>query len=803
MDPKKRRKVIWYTVIIFFLVLWILGRSFTHAPLPDYNKDVQLAGLSDKVEIYRDSFAIPHIFAENEHDLYTAVGYVMAQDRLWQMDLLRRVTTGRLAEVLSDDLINVDVLMRSLEMTKKSQHIFESSSDELRECIMAFSDGVNQFIRQARTLPIEFKLLGYTPEEWEPVHSINLIGYMAWDLSTGWPNELTLSKIKQVVDEEKFQTFIPNVPGHTTSIYPDFTLDKEEDEILTALQKVSFKLDELGLDVFQGSNNWVVSGAKTKSGKPLLANDMHLGLSIPGVWYQMHQVVRGKLDVTGVVLPGQPLVVAGHNEHIAWGFTNVMTDGLDFYEETVNPDNPDQYLTDGEWKSFRIKKEIIINKAGDSIEIENRFTHRGPVVTEIKAIPNKTISMSWIGLLESNELTTVYKLNRAKNWTEFREAIKTFISVNQNVVYADTEGNIGLHSTIGIPVRSASGMGIFPGDTSLYDWKGLVSFEELPYSFNPAEGFLSSANNRTTDPDYPYYISSWFDLPYRQDRIQELLKSKNQIEISDFIEIQADQKSKMAERFTPFFIESLESSEDFTNSELEARDRLTNWDYDLGRESVGATIFEHLYYTVCRELAKDELGDELFTEFLSKKVMVKNFMENIMANPESKWCDNVLTKDQKEDINSIIVYSFKESLKQIGLELGINQNKWEWGKIHRITLEHPLSSVNLLDRLLKLSRGPYSVGGSHHTVCPYSYDLMDPSSVNHGASHRHIFDLSDWNNSLTIIPTGTSGVPSSRHYCDQTHLYVKNKYHSDLVTYQRVVDWAKYSMIIEPKNVND
>lgn len=801
MKKNKLLRIILYVLAILVMAGWIFIRNITRGPLPDYNKDIELTDMQGNVEVFRDSFGIPHIYAENEKDLYKAVGFVMAQDRLWQMDLLRRVTTGRLAEILSDDLLDVDQLMRSLEMSEKSAGIYKNADPQLRECLDAFSDGVNQFIEQnSKHLPFEFKLLGYKPEIWIPVHSINLIGYMAWDLTTGWPNELTLHKIKEKVDNNKFRTLAPDIPGQSTSVFPDFQLHDQETEVLTALHHISQKLDDLGLDVFRGSNNWVAAGSKTKSGKPLLANDMHLGISVPGVWYQMHHVVPGKLNVTGVVLPGQPLIIAGHNNDIAWGFTNVMTDGLDFYKETLNPDNQDEYLLDGQWQKFRIKEELIINNAGDTLVMTNKFTHRGPVVTDIKAIPGQTISMNWIGLLESNELLTVYRLNRAKNWSDFREALKTFISVNQNVVYADTKGNIGLHSSIGIPIRESGGMGVYPGDTSLYDWKGLVPFDELPFEFNPESGFLSSANNRTADPDYPHYISSWFDLPYRQDRIQELLQSKDKISIEDYIEFHADQKSKMAEKFNPIFVNYLEQTEDLNDIESEALAYLKNWDYNLSRESVATTIFEYLYFNTCKELVQDELGEELFDEFAGKKVMIKNFMENIIVDTESSWCDDITTDEIKETFGQITVRAFKESLTQIGLEMGPKLEKWEWGKIHTFTIKHPLASAKIIDKLFNLSRGPYSVGGSHHTVSPYSYGYMDPSSVDHGASNRHIYDLSNWDQSLTIIPTGNSGIPTSPHYCDQTDMYINNEYHTDYVSREKVEASARYRMTITGNN---
>jgi len=792
-----KSKILIITLIIAIILsgALIFFNRISKSPVPDYSKDLIIPGLSGEVEVYRDSFAIPHLYAQNERDMYLATGYLMAQDRLWQMDLLRRVTQGRLAEILSDDLLETDKLMRSLLISKKSEEIFNTADENIKTALLAFSEGINAFIAEnGKKLPFEFRLLGYKPEKWEPVHSINLIGYMAWDLSTGWPNEMALFKLMNKTGPGMYTAFLPDKENPRSSVYPDFIPDQDNLEILTALHEAAVKIDDLGLDIFRGSNNWAVSGSRTKSGKPLLANDMHLGLFIPGIWYQMHQVVPGKLDVTGVVLPGQPFVIAGHNRNIAWGFTNVMTDDLDFYEETLNPANPDEYLLDGKWIPFKIVEERIINKSGDTINYLAKYTHRGPVVSDKNGVGGKTISMCWTGSYPSNEIRSVYLLNRASGWEEFREAIRTFVSVNQNIVYADVEGNIGLHSTIGLPVRGKDGFGVFPGDTSLYDWKGLVGFDELPYTFNPECGYVSSANNNTAGHEYPYYISSWFDLVYRQDRISELLKENQQVDIEYFIKIQADQKSKMAEKIMPVFLQGFREDELTSQPFPEILSMLKNWNYELSAGSVEATLFEFLYYHVFENLASDELGQELFDEIAGKKVMVKNFMENFIKGTDSEWCDDISTENITETFSDIMHASLLEAVTAIQEKLGDDPADWKWGEIHSFTIKHPISSAKLIEKIFKLDRGPYPVGGSHHTVSPYSYSYMDPGSVNHGSSHRHIYDLSDWNNSLTIIPTGTSGIPASRHYCDQIELYIKNQYHTDYVSKDKVVGNAKYLM---------
>jgi penicillin amidase len=770
--------------------------QFKTRALPDYNKDIKLFGLTAEVTVIRDSFAIPHIYAENEHDLYVAVGYAMAQDRLWQMDLLRRVTLGRLTEIFGKDLVDADLLFRSLRFTEKSRKILTTSDAGTRMCVESFADGVNQYIRQAgKNLPPEFGLLGYEPEPWLPEHSLNLIGYMAWDLSTGWPFEILLDKMRQKLGPDLSKYMMPDMKAvHKTITFPNFKLDKGTAEVLTNFSKTASIVEELGLDVFRGSNNWVVAGKKSVTGKPLLANDMHLSLNIPGIWYQMHQVIPGKLNVTGVVLPGEPMVIAGHNDSIAWGFTNVMTDDADFYEETINPKNPDQYLLNGFWIPIMKVEEKLKIKGGDSLIRYNRFTHRGPIISERKKLKDKVVSMRWLGNSNSNEIQSVYQLNRASNWTEFRNALRGFVSVNQNVVYADVKGNIGLQSTIGIPIREGNRILVYPGDTTKYDWKGLVPFDELPYSFNPESGFLASANAKTAPADYPYYISDWCLLPYRLDRITEMLKEKEKLSVEDFQRMQGDQKSKMAEKFTKYFLSHMKVSGSLTETEKTVSELMGKWDYSMSKDGPEALIFENWYYFTGLNLVKDQMDSLLLKEFTGDKVFFQNYMENILVAPDNKWADDISTTTVTETFGDIIGSSFQQSVQVLVAEFGGKPAAWKWGNSHLFTLHHPMSGVKILNKIFNLDRGPFSVGGSYHTVGPYDHPLNKYWDVKHGASERHIFDVGDWDRSLTIIPTGTSGIPASKHYCDQTEMYMTNKYHSDFVTQKKVEGNMLYKM---------
>ncbi|HPE75024.1 MAG TPA: penicillin acylase family protein [Draconibacterium sp.] len=785
-------------VLILAGVIIVSGFYLLHyiktAAIPDYSKDIQIEGLSAEVNILRDSLGIPHIYTNNETDLYRAVGFAMAQDRLWQMDLLRRVTQGRLSEILGKDLVKTDILMRALRIQEKSEKILEKSTPEIIHALEAFSEGVNVYMAN-QPLPPEFKILGYTPEPWKPVHSVNLIGYMSWDLTSGWGTELLIHQLQGKVSENQIAQLIPKTEYQETAVFRDF--NSSEIKIGETILSAGNQLEELGAQIFYGSNNWAVSGKKSKTGKPLLANDMHLGLLSPGIWYQMHQNIEGKLNVTGLVLPGQPFVIAGHNDSIAWGMTNVMVDDLDFYAEKLNEDST-KYLLDGEWKDLLIKTDFIKIKGEDDFENTMRFTHRGPIVNNFKKGADTPISIHWLGNEMSNEIRTVFLLNRASNWADFRDAVKTFTAVSQNIVYADVAGNIGLQCSAGVPIRAGNGIQIYPGDSSKYDWTGLVPFEELPFEFNPERGYVSSANNKTVPGNYPYYISHWFAQPDRIDRIREMLEEKELLGTEDFQAMHRDVKSKKAERFTPVFLTAINAESDLNQTETESLKILEDWKYELTRESVAASIFEIMYRKVCENLIKDDLSPEIYENLKGQRTLLENLLLNIQTEKSSEWIDDKTTPET-ETFDDIVARSFKETIADLTAEKGEKTDNWNWGKIHTFTIKHPLGKVEILDKVLDLNKGPFEVPGSYHTVCPYSYSYNDLYNVNHGASHRHIFDVSNWDASKTIIPTGTSGIPASDFYLNQTEMYINNQYHADPFSKTYVEEATKFKMKLIPR----
>ncbi len=783
-------------VAVIAALLYVRGLS--HKGLPDYNAGITLEGMSSPVTVFRDAHGIPHIYAENEADLYRATGYVMAQDRLWQMDLFRRVTMGRLSEIFGPDLIETDLLMRALRIPEKSKTVLGSLDAVILASLEDFADGVNQYIDQnANDLPLEFSLLRYKPEHWHPLHSLNLIGYMAWDLTAPWSAETVLFKIAQRLGSEnpRLKDLIPDSSLHDTWAYPEFKYQGAELELGPSLLSGGRRLSAMGLTPFSGSNNWAVSGKKSVSGKPLFANDMHLGLNVPGIWYQMHQVIEGQLNVTGVCLAGAPAVVAGHNLRIAWGMTNAMVDDMDFYVETIHPDDPDLYKFMGQWRKMDVRTEKIAIKGGTVEERTLRFTHRGPIVSGFKGIEGHALSMRWIGNEFSNEVRAVHLLNRAGNWEEFKDAVRSFFAISQNMIYADVEGNIGLYYSAGVPIRKGEGISVNPGDTDEYDWQGFVPFEELPHVYNPESGYVSSANNRPVGDDYPYHLSHWFFLPYRIDRIQEMLTAKEKLGVEDFKSMHADLLSMLVKDFLGPILAELRDLEGMSEEEMLALGALMSWEGALPKESSAALVFEKMRFYLIRNLAKDELGEELFDEFLDCSKLHENLLARLFSTQDSPWCDDGSTPDIQEDFTYIVQKSFRETVQSLCEEFGRDPEAWEWGSLHHLYLQHPLGGVKLLDRIFRLNRGPYPAGGSFHTVCPFSYNFKNFRS-DYGASHRHIFTLEDWDRSWTVIPTGVSGVPSSPYYCDQTALYLEGRYHPDFISRPLIEKSALYKMTI-------
>ena len=785
---------------------------------PQYEGIIVLPGLTDSVTVYRDEKGMPHIYATCEHDLYLTTGYITAQERLWQMDLVRRSSTGRMAEIFGKHFVQTDILTRCLRIEEKSKLMLKDEDPVIVACMQAYADGVNAFISACgRKLPFEFRVLSYEPEPWTPGDVVGIIGLLGWNLSNKNLNdEIFNYGLVLQAGAEKASEILPDWEVPNDFAYPDFYLS---DSLITAVSSLIASLDmvrDLGVGASSASNNWAVSGSRTATGMPFLSNDMHLTFSIPGIWIQMHQVIPGLLNVTGVMIPGEPFIVAGHNERIAWGMTNLVSDDIDIYAEKINPDNPDQYLFNGLWKDMTDKPEIISIKGGKKDTVVIRSTHRGPLLSGllVPADPSQKVdwtgyeyldgfhhvdtialSMKWVGYENSDEVSSVYKLNRARGWDDFRSALSTFRLVSQNVVYADIDGNIGLNAAGGIPLRKGNGIMIRSGQTDEYDWKGYVPFEQLPYSFNPANGSVSSANNKTVDGDYPYFISQDYYLPYRIHRIRQMLDEKTVFGLEDFKRMVNDQHSYLAALLVPYILRLKDRTDELSPVEITALEALTDWDYNMDPALIAPSVLEFFRISFKRNLLADELGN--MYEHLNY-LTGEYFIYRIINDKPHSWIDNVNT-DTVETMDDVVMQSFREGIGSLIREHGKNPENWEWGKINSLTFMHPLGTVKILNLLFNLNSDEYGVGGGDHTVNPF-FSFKPGFQVNVGASVRHIFNTADWDESYSVIPGGASGIPGSEFYLSQVQTFLRGEFYKDHFSDEAVLSSAKYKLILKPEN---
>ncbi len=781
-----------------------------------YSGTENLKGLSDSVVVYWDERGMPHIYAHNEHDLYMATGYVTARERLWQMDLVRRSAAGRLSEIFGKSFIQADIFSRCLRIRQKAELIVSKQEPQILECLQAYADGVNAWIGSCeRHLPVEFKLLSYKPEPWTLTDIASIIGLMGWNLDCrNLTAELFVYQLINRVGIEKASTLVPDWQATDAVVYPDFELSDTVIAGIEAMISSVSGLTALGVSALSSSNNWAVSGNRSETGLPLLSNDMHLSLSSPGIWIQMHQVIPGELNVTGVVIPGEPFVIAGHNTDIAWGMTNFRVDAVDLFAEKIHPENPDLYLFNGEWKEISKVREIISVRGGKSDTVTLRFTHRGPIISScinvgslspkmqwlgydylegLRDHRKSAISMRWTGYDDSDEVCAVYLMNRAENWNDFRKGVSMFRSISQNSIYADKNGNIGMCSGGGIPVRDGSAIIIRSGETDAYDWKGYVPFEKMPSLYNPATGDVSSANNKSTGDDYPWFISNSFELPYRINRIREMLDEKEKLGMDDFRRMVTDQHSDLARLMTPVILSIREQSDLLSPSAISLLDTLAAWDYEMNPSLIAPTLLEFFRISFRRNLLADELGD-LYERIWD--ISSEYYVYRILKEGPDEWVDDITTEG-KETLEDIVLRSFTDAIASLEKKYGNNPDHWQWGRIHTVTFTHPLGSVKILGSILSLNSRKYPVGGSDHTVCPYFTYKPDFDAVN-GASVRHIYNTADWDESLSVIPGGNSGVPTSEFYLSQADAFVQGRFYKDHFTDQAVLSSAKYTLILKP-----
>lgn len=780
---KMLKRIAWalLAAVLGMIILLLWYRS---ASQPQIDGNIKLNGVTAPVDIVRDAEGVPHIYAKSTGDAYFALGFVHAQDRLWQMELNRRIPAGRMAEILGPNALDADRFLRSLGVRRNAEAILAKLSPDTRAALDAYANGVNAYLaNRTKPLPPEFVLTGApSPAPWQTADSIGWQTMMAWDLGSNWSQELLRMRLSQRLSLDQINEFLAPYPGDASLKTQDYTKLYRELAGTTQQLAAVAKIAPPSLIDGMGSNNWVVSGARSETGKPLLANDPHLGLSAPALWYFAHLSAPG-LNVIGATLPGIPSVVLGRTDRIAWGFTNTAPDVQDLYIEHVNPANGRQYQTPNGWADFKIRNEIIKVKGQPDVNLEVRESRHGPVITGALPIMAKApldakkyvIAFAWTALRPDDvTLQAGIKLNRARNWQDFLEAAKDFGSPQQNIVYADVEGNIGFVAPARVPIRKPDndlkGLAPAPGWDARYDWDGFIPFDQLPRQFNPASQRVITANQKIVDGDYPYFLTSEWALPFRANRITALMDAKQKHSMTSFADIQKDAVSLAAQELLPM----LRKTTPLSSRAKGALDALSTWNGAMDANRIEPLIFNAWLREASRQIFSDELGAGLMQDYWEQR-NVHQSMANVLhdINGQGRWCIDTgkPASAKPQNCNEVLSNSLEAALADLEKRYGADMSQWQWGRAHFARSEHrPFGKVTPLAELFDI-RIP--TPGDTFTVNVGRHNLRDenaPFANRHAASLRALYDLSDLENSRFMHSTGQSGIvfsPLYRNYSER------------------------------------
>jgi penicillin amidase len=778
---KERKMNTFLTLLGPIVKVWL--KMMCRRRLPQTSGMLRLNGLNDTVDILRDHWGIPHIYAQSIHDLVFAQGYVHAQDRLWQMEFQRRVSSGRLAEIFGKDVLEVDRWMRVIGLRRAAVNDVHTIAREILLEQEAYAEGVNAFIKTGR-LPVECALLRHTPERWTPCDTISWNKLMSWSLSTNWESELirkrvfeALGKINGEELEPGYNDACPVIlsPGEHAARDANNPLNKNDD----ARRFIGPSAKD-GI----GSNCWVISGSRTASGKPILANDMHLMLGLPSIWYENH-LICGSFEVAGITAPGVPMIITGHNTKVAWGFTAGLADVQDLYEERLMPVKRGevQYEYRGKWLPAEVVREKIMIRGGKHVFEDVVITRHGPVINKLASqVSGKNpYALRWSAYDTDTTPKAMYGLIRAKNCTDAHEALRYWVTPNLNVVYADTEGNIAYTCAGALPVReSGQGKVPVPGWSGEYEWHGSIPFEKLPHLQNPPEGFIVTANNKITQEGTHSSILQEHCTGDRALRITELIKARSSIDVPYTKKMQYDLCSPTARTVTRH-LHSLETDEPELAPLLS---RMKKWDGTLYASSTEAAVYEVFMRHLITALVPNEL-DELVQYYMGKGVNPHLSQFSMFGWHSWEWLIKVLRDDTSEcwrqgrenTKDETMLSALRSAVAWMKDTFGPSSlEECTWGRIHTLTFSHPFSRIRALARFF--NRGPYPLGGDGTTVWSGFSNMHDLDSATVvGPPYRFIADLSHLEDSKGQLVPGQSGNPASDHYDDQIDGWFSGEYH--------------------------
>ncbi len=817
-------------VVLLVVALAVVLTGIVRQSWPQTSGEIKLNGLGGRVEVIRDHHGIPQIYADSTDDLFRAQGFVAAQDRFFEMDFRRHVTAGRLSELVGSAGLETDRVVRTMGWRNVAQKELALVSPATRQYLNAYADGVNDYIARAESpsdMGLEYVVLGqqfpgYSVEKWSAVDSLAWLKAMGWDLISNYGDELTRARLGTTLAPDRLAVLFPDysIAGHppilgsdewtagsvpaASAVNPALT---EGGAPLSAVTSAVFESAQAALDSIPallgrgdgiGSNSWVVAGSKTTTGKPLLANDPHLGTAIPGIWYQTGLHCRTvstacPFDVSGFTFAGMPGVVIGHNQSIAWGLTNLAPDVSDFYLEKVTDQT---YLRDGQQAPLETTTETIKVAGGNDVLLPIRRTVHGPIVSDVidsvgrvgrnalvRLVPQQdtyAVSLAWTGLTPNTSADAIFGMDAATNFTEFRAAATKFAVPSQNLVYADTAGHIGYQSPGLIPIRSTSvpntppGYWPAPGWDSQYDWKGFVPFEQLPWTYDPPEGFIVTANNQVTSatgPQVPFLTSDW-DYGWRSSRIETLLKQSDsqgaKISPERMSEIQNDTYNGFAPTLVQALLQIDLSGDEFTQ---QAQTLLGDWDFlqpgDKGRSAVRAAYYNAVWMRIVEYTFNDELPRDLQADGGGRYMAA---MITLLKDATNGWWDDRRTPGVVETRDEVLRRALVQARLDLAKHLGKDPVTWSWGELHTLTEKHQVLGGSTVPDIVRriFNRGPVELGGGSSIVNANGWDVSAGNfDVNWAPSMRMVVNLANFDESTWVTQTGTSGHPYSAHYVDQ------------------------------------
>jgi penicillin amidase len=755
--------------------------------------------LSEKVDVYFDTYGIPHIYANTEEDALRILGYVHAQDRLWQMELLRRIGKGGLSEIFGEDMLKTDKFFLSLGIDDASQQTVDNISKDspMVSLSQAYLDGINKFIEEGPT-PIEFHLTGLDKTPFTLKDVYNTVGYMAFSFAMAHKTDPLLTNIKNTLGPEYLTDLEIDTDPKTTLLknYKPSIGDSLKNDLASVISEV---LQDFPIPQFEGSNSWVIAPDKTKNGKVIFANDPHIGFAQPSVWYEAH-VNAPNYEKYGYHLAGVPFPLLGHDRRLAYGLTMFENDDIDFYYEEENPNDSSSYKTPTGWKKYEVVSKTIKVKGEDNVIFTYRKTDHGPILNGIadQVMEERPIAMSWVYTkMENKVMDGLYRMSHAQNLSEFREALPNIHAPGLNIMYGDAMGNVAWFATAKLYQMpdSTNTKFILDGISGKEEPLRYLDISENPMAINPSWNYVYSANNQPDSINgslYPGYY-----LPEnRAKRIVSLLEPKNDWDKESVQEMLIDVTSGVNAKVVTNLSKSMEVKQ-MSKTQIAVLDRMNVWDGNNQLQQIEATIYHRWIYFFLKNTFEDELGTTMFQQLLDTHFH-KRLIAPMAAKENSIWWDDINTPDSVETKNERVNLSFRQAFQSLEDDFGKDPEKWTWNKVHTLEHGHPIGQIKALRSFFNV--GPFPVSGTREVInnMSFNYDATGQYHVSSGPSTRRVIDFSDIENSTSILPTGQSGNPFSEHYEDQAEMFIQGKFRKMMMNKEEIIKTQESLLIFEP-----